>query len=82
MPPPKAAPDFEHTAHGMVLGTGLDIYVHDHDSLHTKAAKKNIAAARERGQMPMRRADYTRAEDASQAVTNHPPPAWYAAQAD
>nr|DAK09765.1 MAG TPA: hypothetical protein [Caudoviricetes sp.] len=65
----------------MVLGTGLDIYVHDHDSLCTKAAKEDIAAARERGQVPMRRADYARAEDASQAVTNHPP-AWYAAQAD
>ena len=58
----------------MVLGTGLDIYVHDHDNLRTKAAKEDIAAARERGQMPMRRADYTRAEEASQAVTNHPPP--------
>lgn len=58
--PPKAAFDFGHTVHGMVLGTGLDIYVHDHDSLRTKAAKEDIAAARERGQVPMSRADYAR----------------------
>lgn len=70
--PPKAAFDFGHTVHGMVLGTGLDIYVHDHDSLRTKAAKEDIAAARERGQVPMSRADYARAEDAYQAVMNHP----------
>ena len=52
--PPKAAFDFGHTVHGMVLGTGLDIYVHDHDSLRTKAAKEDIAAARERGQFSPR----------------------------
>ena len=70
--PPKATFDFGHTVHGMVLGTGLDIYVHDHDSLRTKAAKEDIAAARERGQVPMSRVDYARAEDAYQAVMNHP----------
>lgn len=43
--PPKAAFDFGHTIHGLVLGTGLDIYVHDHDSLRTKAAKEDIAPA-------------------------------------
>lgn len=37
-----------------------------------KAAKEDIAAARERGQVPMSRADYARAEDAYQAVMNHP----------
>lgn len=31
--PPKSAFDFGHTVRGMVLGTGLGIYVHDHDSL-------------------------------------------------
>lgn len=71
---PNAAFDFGHTVHSMVLGTGLDIYVHDHDhdSLRTKAAKEDLTAARERGQVPMSRADYTRAEDAYQAVMNHP----------
>ena len=64
--------DFDHTVHGLVLGTGLDIYVHDHDSLRTKAAKEDTTAARERGQVPMSRADYARAEDAYQAVMNHP----------
>lgn len=70
--PPNAAFDFGHTVHGMVLGTGLDIYVHNHDSLHTKAAMEDTTAARGRGQVPMSRADYARAEDAYQAVMNHP----------
>lgn len=72
--PPNAAFDFGHTVHRLVLGTGLDIYVHDHDhdSLRTKYPKEDIAAARERGQVPMSRADYARAEDAYQAVMNHP----------
>lgn len=68
---PRAAFDFGHTVHGLVLGTGLDIYVHDHESLRTKAAKEDIEAARSRGQVPMSRTDYARAEDAAQAVKNH-----------
>lgn len=69
-PLPKAAFDFGHTVHGMVLGTGLDIYVHDHDSLRTKAAKEGIAATRERVQAPMSRADYARRRRLPGRLTN------------
>lgn len=71
-PPPEARVRLRHTGHGMVLGTGLDIYVHDHDSLCTKATKEDIVAARERGQVPISRADYAHAEDAYQTIMNHP----------
>ena len=96
--PPKAASDFGHTVHGMVLGTDLDIYVHDHDSLRTKATKEDIATARERGQVPMSRADHARMRRThdtlnmcrvfnfwpayGDCITEITPPAWYAAQAD
>ena len=70
--PPKDAFDFGHVVHALVLGVGLDIHVHDHESLRTKAAKEDVQAARDAGKVPISRADYERAKAAADAVRSHP----------
>lgn len=70
--PMKAAFDFGHTVHALILGTGLDIEVHDYESLRTKAAREHVAAIREAGKLPVSRADYDRARHTADAVLNDP----------
>lgn len=70
--PPKAAFDFGHVVHALVLGTGLDIYVHEHESLRTKAARQDVEEHRAAGEVPVSRVDYERAKACADAVKEHP----------
>lgn len=69
---PKAAFDFGHVAHALVLGTGLDIYVHDYENLRSKAAREDVEAHRALGEVVVSRADYESAQAAARAVKEHP----------
>ena len=70
--PPKAAFDLGHVVHALVLGTGLDVYVHDWDSLRTKAAQQDVSEARERGEVPVKRAEFEAMQAVANAVLTHP----------
>lgn len=68
----KAAFDFGHVVHELILGTGAGFVVHDFDSLRTKAAREFVAEVREAGKTPISRADYDKAMAAAQAVKSDP----------
>lgn len=68
----KAAYDFGHVVHGLVLGTGLEVDVIDADSWRSKAAQDERRAAYAAGHVPMLAADYDRAVNAALAVKVHP----------
>lgn len=70
--PPKVAFDLGHVVHALVLGTGLDVYVHDWPDLRTKAAKEDVAEARERGEVPVKRAEFDAMQTVADAVLTHP----------
>lgn len=70
--PPKTAFDLGHVVHSLVLGTGLDLYVHDWTDLRTKAAKEDVADARDRGEVPIKRADFEQMHAVADAVLTHP----------
>lgn len=69
--PPKAAFDLGHVVHALVLGTGLDVYVHDWPDLRTKAAKEDVAEARERGEVPVKRSEFDAMQTVASAVLTH-----------
>ena len=69
---PRAAFDVGHAAHALVLGTGLNLYVHDHESLRTKAAREDVQAHRDAGEVPISRADYMEVRGMADAVLTHP----------
>ncbi|MCW1065545.1 PD-(D/E)XK nuclease-like domain-containing protein, partial [Streptococcus anginosus] len=46
--------------------------VHEHESLRTKAAREDVVAHRARGEVPIALADFQRAQNAADAVINHP----------
>ncbi|MCI7457614.1 PD-(D/E)XK nuclease-like domain-containing protein [Actinomyces urogenitalis] len=69
---PKAQFDLGHVAHALVLGVGLDLYVHDFDSLRTKAAREAIAEARAAGMVPVSRAEHAQMTALADAVLTHP----------
>lgn len=64
--------DFGHLVHALVLGTGLDLYIHDHESLRTKAAREDVEAAREDGMLPVSRWEYQEARTLADTVLAHP----------
>ena len=70
--PPKATYDLGHVVHSLVLGTGLDVYVHDWTDMRTKAAKEDVADARDRGEVPIKRADFEQMQAVADAVLTHP----------
>ena len=70
--PPKAAFDLGHVVHALVLGTGLDLYVHDWPDLRTKAAKEDVADAHARGEVPIKRAAFEQMQAVADAVLTHP----------
>lgn len=71
-PVTKAAYDFGHVVHGMVLGVGGTVARLDFPDRRTNAYKDAYAAAREAGEIPLLRDDYDRAKACADAVTNHP----------
>ena len=68
----KAAYDFGHAVHALVLGTGLDIVEIDADDWRTKAAKDARTAAYAQSKIPLLRVDAERARDAAAAGKAHP----------
>lgn len=68
---PNTAFDFGHVVHALVLGAGLNLYVHEHESLRTKAAREDVEAHRALGEVPIALADFQRAQNAADAVINH-----------
>lgn len=70
--PPKKAFELGSAVHKLVLGIGQEIYVHDHETLRTKAAREDVEQARENGLIPMKRAEYEEAQEIAGAVLSHP----------
>lgn len=70
--PTTTAFDLGHVAHSLVLGTGLNIYVHRHESLRTKAARDDVQAHRDAGEVPISRSDYMEVRGMAAAVLTHP----------
>lgn len=71
-PEEKAAYDFGHVVHGLVLGAGLEVVKIDTDDWRTKAAKDARAEAHAAGKVPLLAKDHRRAMDAAAAVRAHP----------
>ena len=75
---PKAACDFGHIVHGIVLGTGLEIVeipedlLADNGAASTKAAKEFIADVRADGGIPMKAKDLEVPRAVAQAVLYDP----------
>lgn len=70
--PPKDSFDAGHVIHSLVLGTGLDLYVHDWPDLRSKAAREDVAQARAAGMVPVKRADYEDLSAVADAVLTDP----------
>ena len=76
--PAKAAYDFGHIVHGIVLGTGLEVVeipedlLPDNGAATTKAAKKFIADVRAAGDIPMKAKDLETPRAVAQAVLDDP----------
>ena len=68
----KAAYDFGHAVHALVLGTGLEVVIVEADTWMTKAAKEARADAYAAGKVPMLAKDFIRAQRAANAVMEHP----------
>ena len=67
----KAAYDFGHVVHGLVLGTGLEVDVIDADSWRSKTAQEARRESYANNRVPMLAADYERAARAAVAVQSH-----------
>jgi hypothetical protein len=70
--PPTDPMKLGTVVHGMVLGTGQPVDVHDYKDWTTKAAKEAKAKAIEAGHVPMLAHQYAEAEAIAQAVRDHP----------
>lgn len=70
--PPRHEFDLGHVVHSLVLGTGLDLYVHDWPDLRSKAAREDVAQARAAGMVPVKRADYEDLSAVADAVLTDP----------
>jgi hypothetical protein len=68
----RAVFDFGQAAHLMVLGEGPDTEVVDADDWRTKAAREQRDEARERGAVPLLRAEYERVQAMAAALRQHP----------
>ena len=70
--PPKDAYDFGHAAHRFVLGKGEELARIDFPDRRTKAAKEEIAAAREAGLVPLLAKDYDTTAAMAKALRDDP----------
>jgi len=70
--PPKAAFDFGHAAHSLVLGVGEPVVVVDAPNWMTKAAKEQRDVARAAGQVPVLAAEWKQIEGMAAAIKAHP----------
>jgi hypothetical protein len=69
---PTKAMELGTVVHGMVLGTGQPVDVHDYRDWTTKAAKEAKAKAIEAGHVPMLAHQHAEAEAIADAVRQHP----------
>lgn len=70
--PHKAAFDFGHAAHELVLGIGAGIVAVDAANWMTKAAKEAKAAAYAEGKVPLLAEDVAQVEAMAEAIRAHP----------
>lgn len=64
--------DLGHVAHALVLGVGLPVWVHDHDSLRSKVAREEVAEHRAAGEVPIVRDDWEAMTALADSVLTHP----------
>ena len=69
---PKAAFDFGHAAHAVVLGTGAPLVVVDAKDWRTKAAQEARDAAYEAGSTPILPGEYAQVQGMAAALREHP----------
>ncbi len=70
--PPKAAFDFGHAAHKLVLGSGPGLVVVDRDRWDTNAVKAELAEIRAEGKVPLKKADHETVTAMAAALREHP----------
>ncbi|MDP9953093.1 MULTISPECIES: PD-(D/E)XK nuclease-like domain-containing protein [Streptomyces] len=64
--------DYGNAAHKLVLGNGPELVVIDHHTWNTKAAKAEVAEARERGAIPLKQAEMEMVTGMAAAIRQHP----------
>ncbi|WP_145503203.1 PD-(D/E)XK nuclease-like domain-containing protein [Streptomyces sp. CFMR 7] len=64
--------DYGNAAHKLVLGNGPELAVIDHDTWNTKAAKAEVAEARERGAIPLKQHEMDMVTGMAAAIRQHP----------
>jgi hypothetical protein len=69
--PPKKEFDIGSAAHKLVLGEGPDLAMCDVSDWRTKDAQKQATEARERGAIPLKRADYEQVHAMADALRRH-----------
>lgn len=69
---PKAAFDFGHAAHALVLGVGAPIVSIDAEDWRTTKTKTERTAAYATGSIPLLRADYEQVQHMAAALLQHP----------
>ncbi|WP_246213597.1 PD-(D/E)XK nuclease-like domain-containing protein [Kitasatospora viridis] len=69
---PRKVFDLGAAAHGLVLGAGPELARIDADEWRTAAVKAKVAAARERGAIPLRPAEYEQVQQMAAALRQHP----------
>lgn len=64
--------DYGNAAHKRVLGNGPELVVIEHDTWNTKAAKAEVAEARERGAIPLKQHEMDMINGMADAIRRHP----------
>jgi hypothetical protein len=70
-PPPKKTFDLGHAAHRMVLGAGAKPVLVDAERWDTKVIKAEVADIRERGDIPLKRAEFDKVKAMAAALREH-----------
>ncbi|WP_329616411.1 PD-(D/E)XK nuclease-like domain-containing protein [Streptomyces brevispora] len=71
-PAPTKTFDYGNAAHKLVLGNGPELVVIQHDAWTTKAAKAEVAEARERGAIPLKQHEMDMVTAMAAAIRKHP----------
>lgn len=71
-PAPKTVFEVGHAAHKLILGDGPELVLVDRDRWDTKDCKAEVAAIRDRGAVPLKRADYEAVHGMAAALRAHP----------
>jgi hypothetical protein len=70
--PPKRVFELGSAAHKLVLGSGPELVRIDADEWRTNAVKAEVAAARDRGAIPLKPAAYDAVHQMAAALRSHP----------